>query len=98
MSPSGEGWSGRWLFTAPTYVIDAFGAIECTATRSSDSSPYQPCASRWFSGKWNVPGTTSWVKLDELTVGNPCSAENRLRSYGSVGEAKASTIPTRTPA
>src|SRR5215475_9430255 len=81
------------------------GAIECTASTSSVSSPYQPCGSctTFFllpapdSGWWYVPGATTWLNWPPFMVGWPCFDAYVFASVAIVGDAYASMIATVWP-
>ena len=82
------------------------GAIACTASTSSVSSPYQPCGSctgpffGFFApdtGRPNVPGATTCENCPPFMVGWPCSVAYWLASAAMVGEAYASMIATVCP-
>src|SRR5437870_6046637 len=74
------------------------GAIECTASTSSVSSPHQPCGScLLFSARLYVPGATTCENWLPENVGNPCRCEYVFASCRIVGDAYASMIATVWP-
>src|SRR6266571_3402714 len=67
------------------------GAMPCTASTSSVSSPYQPCGSCFgFCGRWNTPGAVTCRSELLLSCGRPCRAEYSLASARIVGGPYAS--------
>src|SRR6266516_7456349 len=77
----------------------AAGAMPCTASTSSVSSPYQPCGScELFCGLLKIPGGTTWVNCEPFIVGRPRLIDHWLASCRMVGDAYASMMATVCPA